>query len=309
MTNHKVDSVFRILDKAAIITDEDTINTDGSTANPWKLCSMQEVEEVKCLLRVVPIWVSAIIYNVAMVQQQTYTVFQALQCDRRLGSTGFQIPAASYTIFSMLALTIWIPIYDRLIVPALRRVTGKEGGITLLQKMGFGMVLAIITMLVSAVVEEKRRSLALSNPIGFEERRGAISSMSGFWFVPQLTLIGLSEAFTVIAQVEFYYKQVPENMRSIGGSFLFVGMAMSNYLSSFLVSIVHHTSEGSAMGDWLPEDLNKGRLDYFYYVVAALEILNFFYFIVLARWYTYKGSGDNASEVGMEKMQSEKHLV
>ncbi|BFG32695.1 hypothetical protein CerSpe_189690 [Prunus speciosa] len=300
---------FRILDKAAIITNEDKINLDGSTATPWKLCSLQEVEQVKCLLRVVPIWISTIIYYVAMVQQQTYPVFQALQSDRRLGNTGFKIPAASYIAFNMLALTIWIPIYDRLIVPALRRMTGKEGGITILQKMGFGMVLAIITMLVSAVVEEKRRSLALSHPIGIEERGGAISSMSGFWFIPQLGLIGLSEAFTVIAQVEFYYKQVPENMRSIGGSFLFVGMAMSNYFSSGLVSIVHHTSKGSSMGDWLPEDLNKGKLDYFYYVVAALEVLNLGYFIVLSRWFKYKGSDDSASEVGMENMQSQKHLV
>lgn len=294
---------FRILNKAAIMTNEDKINPDGSAANPWGLCSMQQVEEIKCLVRVVPIWISQVIYYVTHVQQQTYTVFQALQSDRHLGNTGFKIPAASYTIFSMLALTLWIPIYDRLIVPKLRKITGKEGGITVLQKMGIGMVLAIITMLVSGLVEEKRRSLALSNPIGMEERRGAISSMSGFWFVPQLSLIGLSEACTVIGQVEFYYKQFPENMRSIGGSFLFVGMAMSNYLSSFLVSIVHHTS------DWLPEDLNKGRLDYFYYVVLVLEVLNLVYFVVLARWFKYKGSGGSASEIGMENMQSEKHLV
>ncbi|KAB1217420.1 Protein NRT1/ PTR FAMILY 2.9 [Morella rubra] len=82
-------------------------------------------------MRVIPIWAGASIYFVATVQQQTYVVFQALQTDRRLGSTGFEIPAASYIVFTMLGLTIWIPIYDRVIVPLLRRFTGVHDGTVL----------------------------------------------------------------------------------------------------------------------------------------------------------------------------------
>ncbi|KAK0586983.1 hypothetical protein LWI29_015683 [Acer saccharum] len=298
---------FRFLDKAAIMTPEDQVNADGSAVDPWRLCSMQKVEELKCLLRVIPIWAAGVVYYVALIQQQTYVVFQALQSDRRLGS--FRIPAASYTIFTMIGLTIWIPLYDRIIVPRLQRLTKKEGGISILQKMGFGMVLAIVTMLISAIVEDKRRALAIAKPLGVDEQRGAISSLSGLWLIPQLTLIGLSEALTLIGQVEFYYKQFPENMRSIGGSLLFVGFAISNYLSSFLISIVHLTTKGAATGDWLPEDLNKGRLDYFYYFVAALGVINFGYFLVCAKWYKYKGDGDSAPEIGMEKMKSGKPPV
>nr|POF19227.1 protein nrt1/ ptr family 2.11 [Quercus suber] len=174
------------------------------------------------------------------------------------------------------------------------------------EKMGVGMVLAIITMLVSAVVEERRRTLAVNNPVGIDPRRGLISSLSGMRLVPQLSLVGLSEAFTVIAGVEFYYKQFPENMRSIGGSFLFVGFALSNYLSSFLVSVVHRTTSGAATWQWLPQDLNKGRLDYFYYLIAAIVVVNFGYFIMCAKWYKYKGSGTSVHEVDEGKMQSEK---
>lgn len=302
---------FRFINKATIITPQDQINRDGSAANPWRLCSIQQVEEVKCLIRVVPIWTSAMIYYIALVQQQTYVVFQALQSDRRLGSLNFKIPAATYIIFSMIALTIWIPIYDRMIIPQLRKLTGKEGGITLLQKMGIGMFLAVITMLISAIVENKRKTLGLTEPIGVDPRRGAISSMSGLWLVPQLVMGGLSEAFTLIGQVEFYYKQFPENMRSIGGSLSFVGMAMSSYLSSLLISIVHQVTKGGvADGDWLPEDLNKGKLDYFYYLVGVLQALNLGYFIACARWYKYKGSNISASvEVDTEKINSEKVLV
>ncbi|XP_030475269.1 protein NRT1/ PTR FAMILY 2.9-like [Syzygium oleosum] len=301
---------FGFLDKAAIITPEDQINQDGSAVHPWRLCSIQQVEELKCVMRILPIWASAVVYNIAMIQQQTYVVFQALQSDRQLGNTNFKIPAATYIIFSMFGLTIWIPFYDRVLVPWLRKITGKEGGITILQKMGIGMALAIVTMIVSGVVEGNRRTSALAKPIGFDPRRGAISSMSGLWLVPQLTLVGISEAFTVIGLVEFYYKQFPENMRSIGGSFTFLGFAGSSYLSSFLISIVHQTTGGGeGNGGWLAQDLNKAQLDYFYYLVAALLGLNLGYFIMCARWYKYKGSEDSVVAVDNEEVNSEKVTV
>ena len=297
----------RFLDKAAIITDGDQINLDGSATNPSKLCSIQQVEEVKCLLRIIPIWSTSILYHIPLIQQQTYAVFQALQMDRRLG-TSFEVPAATYVIFTMITLTIWIPLYDRIIVPFLQRLTGKEGGLTLLQRMGIGMVLAMLCTIVSGLVEEKRRHIALTRPtIGITSKGGAISSLSAMWLIPQLSLSGLSEGFNYIAQIEFYYKQFPENMRSIAGSSFFAGAAISNYLSGFLVTIVHRITSGSKSGDWLDDDLNKGKLDCFYYVIVGLGILNFGYFLLCAKWYKYK-DGD-ISTVEMATKGSQKHIV
>jgi dipeptide/tripeptide permease len=292
------------------VTPQDQINPDGSATDPWKLCTMQQVEEVKCLLRVIPIWVAAILYHLVIVQQNTYAVFQAVQSNRQLGNINFKIPPASYIVFLMLSLTIWIPIYDRILVPFLRRITGNEGGITVLQRMGIGIFISILTMLVSALVEERRRTIALTRPnMGIAPRRGAISSMSGLWLIPQLTLAGLVEAFASVAQVEFYYKQFPENMRSIGGSLFFCGIGFSSYLSSFMISIIHRTTEHAASGNWLPEDLNKGRLDYFYYTIAAIEVLNFCYFLVCAKWYKYKGTCKDTLEDNLGSIQPEKTAV
>lgn len=86
-------------------------------------------------------------------------------------------------------------------------------------------------------------------------------------------------------------------MRTIGGSFLSCGLALSSYLSSFLVSIVNQGNGGDARGNWLAEDLNKGRLDY----VA--------YFLMCVKWYRYKGTNANTLGVPLEKMQSEKTPV
>lgn len=299
---------LRCLNKAAILTPEDEINLDGTASNPWNLRTVQQVEEIKCIVRVIPIWLSGVIYFVVLNQMQTYLVFQATQMDRRLGKGGFKIPEATYTVFSMISLSIWIPLYDRIIVPILRRITGKEEGITMLQRMGIGLVVGVITMIVSAIVENQRRVFALTRPtLGNVSHKGAISSLSGNWLIPQLALAGISEGFTVIGEVEFFYKQFPENMRSFGGSFLFCGFAMSSYLSSLLITVVHKVTRVGEDSNWLAEDLNKGRLDNFYYLVAGIEVLNLGYFLVCAKWYKYKRT--EKMEVAMEKVDDQKPIV
>jgi peptide/histidine transporter 3/4 len=298
--------INRFLDKAAIMTPQDQINPNGSASNPWNLCSMQQVEEVKCLLRVLPIWVSAVFYYVVIVQQHTILVFQALLSDRRIGQSEFMIPGASYYVFLMISVAIWLPIYDRKVVPFLQRITRKEGGITLLQRMGIGIFFSILSMLVSATVEERRRTLALTKPLEVETRKGVVSSMSGLWLIPQLALAGLGEAFMSVAQIEFYYKQFPENMRSIAGSLYYAAHAGSSYLSSMLISGIHHVTARSKTGSWLPEDLNKGRLDNFYLIIAALEIVNLGYFVICAQWYRYKETDNSSIELDKVMKQSER---
>ncbi|KAI3726908.1 hypothetical protein L1987_66715 [Smallanthus sonchifolius] len=303
---------LKFLNKAAIITPNDNINPDGTSGNQWTLCSIQQIEEVKCVLKTIPIWLTCILYSVSLNNMQTYTVFQAIQSDRRFKQSSFHIPAASYTVFQMLALTVWIAIYDRLVVPCLRKITNKWQGISLLQRIGVGIGIAIFTMLIAAIVETKRRDLAHSKPtIGFARGKGAISSMSGFWLVIQLVVAGLSEGFAVIGFIEFFYKQFPENMKSFAGSFLFCGFGISSYLSSFLISIVHRTTREGEGGsrNWLAQDLNEARLDYFYYLCTGLEVLNFIYYLMVAKWYKYKGTGDEPADVALEDMPTHKHIV
>nr|XP_009413298.1 PREDICTED: protein NRT1/ PTR FAMILY 2.11-like [Musa acuminata subsp. malaccensis] len=272
---------FRILDKAAIVTPEDEIKPDGFAANPWQLCTLQQVEQVKCIVRIIPVWSTGILYQLAATQQQTYVIFQALQSNRHLGRSNFQIPAASFVVFPMLAMSLWIPIYDRIVAPRLERITKKEGGLTLLQRMGIGLVLSVVVMATAGVIEERRRSHALRH-------HQIVSPFSSLWLIPPLIILGVSEAFNVISQVEFYYKQFPENMRSIAGSLLFCGFALGGYLSSLMVTVVHRSTGRGQSKNWLAEDLNKGKLDLFYFSIAVLGVLNFIYFAACAKWYRYK---------------------
>ncbi|CAD5316782.1 unnamed protein product [Arabidopsis thaliana] len=61
-----------------------------------------------------------------------------------------------------------------------------------------------------------------------------------------------------------------------------------SYLSSFLVTVVHKFSGGHDRPDWLNKNLNAGKLDYFYYLIAVLGVVNLVYFWYCARGYRYK---------------------
>ncbi|TKY69738.1 NRT1/ PTR FAMILY 2.13 [Spatholobus suberectus] len=276
---------FRGLNKAAVIM-EGELNPDGSRVNQWKLVSIQQVEEVKCLARIFPIWAGGILGLTSMAQQGTFTISQALKMDRHLGPK-FQIPAGSLGVISFITIGVWVPFYDRIMVPALRRVTKHEGGITLLQRIGIGMVFSPLSMIAAALVEKVRRDLANANPSPL-----GIAPMSVLWLVPQLVLMGLCEAFNIIGQIEFFNRQFPDHMRSIANSLFSCSFAGASYVSSALVTTVHHATRTHSHPDWLTNDINAGRLDYFYYLIAGIGVLNFIYFLYVAQRYHYKGSVD-----------------
>ncbi|XP_021747687.1 protein NRT1/ PTR FAMILY 2.12-like [Chenopodium quinoa] len=290
---------FSFLNKAAII-QEGEINKDTHTKTPtskWTLCSVQEVEEVKCVIRVLPIWASGIICFTSAAQQSTFAVSQAMIMNRSIGPK-FQIPPGSIGIISMLAIGVWVPIYDRFIVPSLRKVTKHENGITLLQRMGIGLVFSVMSMIVAGLVEQKRRNAANDHH----------QMLSIGWLAPQLVMLGLAEGFNFIAQIEFYNKQFPENLRSIATSMFFCTIAGANYLSSALVSIVHKFTGRHGKPDWLTNDINQGRVDYFYYLLAIMGVLNLIYFVICAKKYKYKGS-NNVNLEGKDITDIELDLV
>lgn len=283
-------SLLRYLNKAAVILEGEK-DADACPSSKWSLCSIQQVEEVKCLIKIIPIWATGIISFTAIAQQATFTVSEALKMDRHLGPK-FQIPPGSLIVFSMLTVGIWVPFYDRILVPALRKITGHEGGITLLQRMGIGIVFSVLSMVVAGLVEQERRTSA-----NLHGGKDGIAPMSVLWLAPQLILMGFCEAFNIIGQIEFYNKEFPEHMRSIANSLFFCTVAGASYLSSLVVVIVHDCTGKSGGPGWLTNNINHGKLDYYYYLLAGMGVLNFIYFLHVARRYHYKSSyGDTKEE-------------
>lgn len=272
---------LRCLNKAALMV-ENELNDDGSSKDPWRLCSIQQVEEFKCLLKMLPIWLTGIIVYMPTGLSAIFPISQALKMNRQIGHS-FEIPPGSIVIVSMVTIALVVPFYDRVLSPALAKITKQEGGLTTLQRIGFGHVFGVLTMMVAALVEHKRRGVAIS--LGDSD---GVAPMSVMWLFPQFIILALTQAFSIVGHTEFFNKESPDNMRSIGYSLLFLQTSVASNVSSFLVNIIHDFTGRHGQPDWLDSDINKGRLEYFYFIIAGLGMLNFCCFIFCSRRYSYK---------------------
>ncbi|KAK3128910.1 hypothetical protein QOZ80_6BG0468110 [Eleusine coracana subsp. coracana] len=267
-----------------------TTTTDASSGkpapNPWRLSTVHRVEELKSVIRMGPIWAAGILVIMASSNQHTFFLQQASTMDRRLapGHTKFQIPAGSMTVFTLLAMLITLFAYDRGLVPLARRYTGLDRGISYLHRMGVGFTISVVATLVAGFMERRRREASVAG--------GTIDAgtapMSAYWLVPQYALHGVAEAFTSVGHLEFMYDQAPESMRSTATALFWLSISLGSYVSTALVGAVHRWTAGPGGANWLPDNINRGRLDYFYWVVTLLQVLNLVYYVICSRRFTFK---------------------
>jgi len=251
-------------------------------------CSLGEVEEAKAVLRLIPIWASTLVYGIIFAQIFTFFTKQGSSMQRTI-FPGFNIPPASLGMIGGVAIVLFSPIYDRLFVPLARNITGKPSGITMLQRIGTGIFLSIFTVVVAAFVEMKRLKVAQEH--GLVDDPNAIVPMSIWWLVPQYFLFGVSEVFTIVGVQEFFYDQVPNELRSMGLALYLSIIGVGSFLSGFLISLIEHFSGKDGHESWFCDNINKAHLDYFYWLLAGLSVMGFTLFIYFAKSYIYNHKG------------------
>eukprot|EP00798_Chlamydomonas_sp_ICE-L_P031614 gene31614-6810_t len=259
------------------------------------------------------------------------------------GST-VRLPAASMSIFNTVSIIVLIYLYDKFFEPAMRRCYK----ITLLRRIGWGMVVGSVAMLAAAGVEWWRLKeyfdlfpcppgcpgavvpegglvghlftslLALA---GFSPGRSSAgeethprddcslcggpreSPLSIWWQAPQYVLVGMSEVLTSIGLMEFFYDQAPDVMRSCSMALGLLSTALGSYLAGALTWLVQIAGQ-----QWLPRDLNKGRLDLFFLFMTVLLLVNTLIFTYIAVHYEYKKVQHRAKPKSFGKMPKRPHL-
>ncbi|GJX29530.1 proton-dependent oligopeptide transporter family protein [Tanacetum coccineum] len=230
---------FRFLNKALVSPDGS--DKDGA------ICSIDEVEETKVVLRLVPIWTSLLGFAIVFAQTSTLYTKQAATLDRA--------------------------------------ITNKPSGITMLQRIGTGIVFSILLMVVAAVVETKR--LKTANEYGLVDDPSATIPMKVWWLLPQCLLAGAGDVFTIVGMQEFFYEEMPNDLKSIGLALYLSVLGIGSFLSSFLISIVEKMTSGNGQDGWISDNVNKGHIDYFYYLLAGISAGAFMIYIYVAKSYVY----------------------
>ncbi|CAA2964077.1 protein NRT1/ PTR FAMILY 5.10-like isoform X1 [Olea europaea var. sylvestris] len=267
---------FKFLNKALLAPDGS--KEDG------KVCSISEIEEAKAILRLFPIWTACLGYAIAYSQSSTLFTKQGATMDRSITSS-LQIPAASLQSFISIAIVVFVPLYDRIFVPIARAITGKPSGITMLQRIGTGIFLSILAMVIAALVERERLKTAAEH--GLVDMPKATVPMSVWLLLPQYLLFGVADVFTFVGLQEFFYDQVPNQLKSIGLALYLSIFGIGNFLSSFLISVVEKATSGPGRDSWFSDNLNRAHVDYFYWLLAALSAAAFSAYVYVAKSYIY----------------------
>lgn len=243
-------------------------------------CTVEQVEEVKIVIKIFPIFACTIMLNCCLAQLSTFSVQQADTMDTKLGS--LKVPPASLPVFPVIFIMMLAPVYDHLIIPFARKLTKSEMGITHLQRIGTGLVLSIIAMAVAALVEIKRKRVAANS--------GLVDKLpiTFFWVAFQYLFLGSADLFTLAGLLEFFFTEAPAGMRSLAMSLSWASLAMGYYLSSVIVSIVNNVTGNSKNRPWLAgTNINHYHLERFYWLLCVLSVLNFLHYLFWATRYKY----------------------
>ncbi|XP_020596763.1 protein NRT1/ PTR FAMILY 6.4 [Phalaenopsis equestris] len=269
---------LRWLDKAAIlqtneISASESVDPETKAVKTNQTSTVTEVEEVKMVLKLLPIWAACIMFWTIYSQMTTFSVEQATYMNRRIGS--FAYPSGSLSLFLFITVLVVTSLNEKLFVPLARRFTHNVQGITSLQRVGIGLIFSVLAMAVAAAGEMGR---------GGRLQNEGKNSISVFWLVPQFCLVGMGEGFAYVGQLEFFIREAPEKMKSMSTGLFLSTLSMGFFLSSVLVTVVDKVTSGG----WIKNNLNKGRLDYFYWMLAVLGVLNFLVFSVFSSRHHYK---------------------
>ncbi|XP_004235683.1 protein NRT1/ PTR FAMILY 1.2 [Solanum lycopersicum] len=266
---------LRFLNKACIIKNPEDVKPNGVAANKWNLCTVEQVEELKALIRVLPLWSTGIIISINM-SQSSFPLLQAQSMDRHL-TKGFEIPAGSFGMFSLIALTLWVFLYDRMMLPLASKIKGRPVRLKPIVRMGLGIFISCMSVVVSGIIEHVRRIKAINQ--GLLNNSQGLVEMSSLWLIIPNSLNGIAEAFSAIGSTEFYYSELPRSMSSIASALLGLGMAVAYLLASVILSAVDKYTEGEGKESWVSSNINKGHYEYYYWLLALLTAFNLIYFM------------------------------
>jgi dipeptide/tripeptide permease len=274
--------IIRFLDKAAL-----QLKQDGTNPSPWNLCTVTQVEEVKILIKLIPIPACTIMLNVILTEFLTLSVQQAYTLNTHLGQ--LKLPVTCMPVFPGLSVFLILALYYQTFVPLFKRITGHPHGASQLQRIGIGLAVSILSVAWAAIFEKYRRNYAIKNE--FEASfLTPMPNLSAYWLLIQYCLIGVAEVFCIVGLLEFLYEEAPDAMKSIGSAYAALAGGLGCFIATFINSVVKSITGNSAkrQESWLSQNINTGKFDYFYWLLTALSLINFCVFLYSAHRYKYR---------------------
>lgn len=223
------------LNKACIIRNpQENVTPDGKASDPWSLCTVNQVGELKALIKEIPIWFTGILMTL-MINQSSFPVIRATSMDRHIASN-VEIPAGSFSIFSMIS---WVAIYHRIYNPPSLIENQRQTGPPEFERKNGGGTLFLLRFHVDS-----------SNSGEHSQRNKDFRTARELWWTCRL-YCGIVEGFCVIAQIEFFYSELPKSMSSVASCLFMLGMCVGDLVASFIMTNVDEITKRGGLESWV----------------------------------------------------------
>ncbi|XP_061365630.1 protein NRT1/ PTR FAMILY 5.8 [Gastrolobium bilobum] len=244
----------------------------------------------KVVMRLFPIWTMLLMFAVIFQQPATFFTKQGMTMKRNIGEN-FKIPPATLQSAITLSIILLMPLYDKIFIPITKVITRQDKGINVMQRMGIGMVLSIIAMVIAALVEMRR--LEIGRQMRTSGSQSETVPLSIFWLLPQYILLGISDIFTVVGMQEFFYGEVPTKMRTMGIALYTSVFGVGSFLSALLITLVEVYTNSKGIPSWFSDDMAEAHLDHYYWLLAWLSVVCLILYALLCKYYHCSSDSDS----------------
>jgi peptide/histidine transporter 3/4 len=218
--------------------------------------------------------------------------------DRGIGT--IQISSASLIAIPTAFHMFMQPCYRRILAPCLRRITGHTHGLTPLQRIGAASACGIAAACLATLVETRRLTISEQHGLTLT---GVGVPMSVFWLVMQFFLLSVTDAASFSGLVEFIKSESPPEIKLIAPDMQSIVSGVAALLACAFLHLVNRvTRHGDSRRGWLDgTNFNRARLDRFFLLLAAFELVALINYAFWARRYANRKrssvveSADNSS--------------